>query len=113
MASIILLTLGVDQKTVKEEYLMSNFYRYELNQLKMKKGRRLFIGKGTLESAFIVQEAYIDAVFEVIDKKYNGIENYLELKFGISPEQRRWLIDQYTFDPEEITPKIIDQEIQQ
>ena len=102
MAAIILMALDVDQDVIRNEYLMSNFYRHNFNKSKMRQGRRMFLGRGTLENAFIVQTEYIDAVFDIVNNKYNGIENYLQTKFDISPQQRKWLIEKYTYDPHSI-----------
>lgn len=98
MTSIILLALGVDEETVKDEYLMSNYYRWELNQANIRKGRKVLIGKETLEYIFVVQEEYLDAVYEIINDKYDGIENYLKVKMGIDEKDRKYLIDKYTFN---------------
>ena len=97
MTSIILLALGVEESTVRDEYLMSNYYRWELNEANIRKGRRVLIGKETLEYIFVVQEEYINAVFNIINNKYEGIENYLEQKLGIDPLERQLLIDRYTY----------------
>lgn len=109
MTSIILLALGVDEKTVKDEYLMSNFYRWELNQANIRRGRKVLIGKETLEYIFVVQEEYIDAVFEVINNKYGGISKYLVEKLGIDTEEQKKLIETYTYSLENLEVSVPDE----
>lgn len=99
MASIILAALGVDEKTVKEEYLMSNFYRYRANRSGARKARLIGIDSETLHYAFVVQEEYIDGVFDSIREKYGDLNNYLEIKFGLTEPLRQRLRDLYTYQP--------------
>ncbi len=109
MTSIILLSLGVDEETVKDEYLMSNYYRWELNQANIRRGRKVLIGKETLEYIFVVQEEYINSVFDIINNKYDGIENYLDEKLGIDPLERQLLIDRYTYSLDDLEVVVPDE----
>ena len=97
MASIILAALNVDEKTIKEEYLMSNFYRYRTNKSGVRKARLIGIDHETLTYAFVVQKEYIDGVFDIIKERYGDMDNYLEQKFGLTPELRQRMIDIYTY----------------
>ncbi|MEL6924064.1 MAG: tyrosine-protein phosphatase [Bacteroidota bacterium] len=97
MSSIILAALNVDEELIKDEYLMSNFYRHKLNRKWVGLIRWVGVDTETLNYAFVVQKEYIDAVFDTIHEKYGTIDNYLEQKFGLTPEKRERLIDLYTY----------------
>jgi protein-tyrosine phosphatase len=96
MSMVILAALGVEKETIRDEYLMSNFYRYKKNKSIARKGRLIGIDPETLEYILVVQAEYFDAVFDVIENKYGGIDNYLLEKYDITPEIRQQLIDRYT-----------------
>ncbi len=95
-SAMILLALGVDEETVRKEYLMSNYYRYDKNKKNMRIARLLFYDLSTLEYLMVVQQEYIDAVFNVI-KDYGGVDQYLEDKFDLTFEKRELLREKYTF----------------
>jgi protein tyrosine/serine phosphatase len=59
------------------------------------------IDDNTAKYLFLVHNDYFDAVFNIIDEKYGDIDNYLEIKFGLTPELRQQLIERYTFRPED------------
>lgn len=96
MTMVILATLGVDKQTIKNEYLMSNFYRYKTNKGFARKAWIVGIDKETLSYILVVQNEYFDAVFGVIEDQYGGLDNYLLEKYGVTPELRQALIEKYT-----------------
>ena len=94
--AMILLALGVDRKTITDDYLMSNYYRKEANIKNMRKIRLTGLDVETIDYAILVRKEYMDAVFRVIDEKYSGTDNYLEIKFGLTEEKRDKLKKRYT-----------------
>lgn len=94
--AMILLALGVDRKVITEDYLMSNYYRRDLNIRNMKRARLIGLDAETLEYAMLVRKEYMDAVFDIIDTKYGGNAKYLETKFGITEAKRDELKKRYT-----------------
>ncbi|MFK7807855.1 MAG: tyrosine-protein phosphatase [Saprospiraceae bacterium] len=107
MSIVILSALGVEKEVVKNEYLMSNFYRFEENKKKSRRARLVGIDTETSSYAFAVQEEYFDRVFDVIENKYGGMDNYLELKFNLNEERRNELKKKYTM---EIPPPTVAEE---
>lgn len=99
MSSIILTALGVDEETIKNEYMMSNFYRYKANKRVVRLGRFAGVDPETMGYAIVVQREYIDGVFQIIKEKYGNIDNYLEVQFGLTPELRQRMKDLYTDPP--------------
>ena len=96
MTLVILSALGVDRETIRQDYLMSNYYRYKENKHKMRLGRILALDYETMYHTFVVQEYYLDAVYDIIDAA-GGIDAYLEEKFGLDEERRAYLKARYTF----------------
>ena len=101
LAAIILLALNVDRETIKQDYMMSNYYREYRNRKRARLAKLLFLDNETLSYGLLVHEEYIDAVFDVIDKKYGGRDNYLEKEFGLDKAKRQKLIDFFTVTPNE------------
>jgi protein-tyrosine phosphatase len=96
MTAMILSALGVDRKTITDDYLMSNYYRSEANIKNMKRARLIGLDAETLDYAILVRKEYMDAVFQVIDEKYGGTDAYLEQQFGLGPKERKELKKRYT-----------------
>lgn len=94
--AMILLALGVDRKTITNDYLMSNYYRKDANLKNMRRIRLTGLDVETIDYAILVRKEYMDAVFEVIDEKYDGPDNYFETKFGLTEEKRNELKRRYT-----------------
>ncbi len=99
MSSMILAALGVDEETIKNEYMMSNFYRYKANKRVVRLGQFAGVDQETMGYAIVVQQEYIDAVFNIIKEKYGDIDNYLEVQFGLTPELRQRMKKLYTDPP--------------
>jgi len=108
MSAMILSAVGVDRKTIMNEYLMSNFYLYQDNRSNYRKGRLVGIDKEVLASGFLVKEAYMNKVWEVIDKKYGGTDQYLEEKYGLTNEKREKLREIYTYEVTQFVPSIAE-----
>ena len=44
-----------------------------------------------------VDENYINAVFEIIDKKYNGMDSFIKNELKIDTEMRKTFISKMTY----------------
>ena len=83
-AALLLSALGVDRKTVIEDYMLSAKHipqKYE------------FITKAhpELKPLVTVKEEYIETAFHVMDKEYGGVENYLVNNLGADIKKLREL----------------------
>lgn len=94
--AMILSALGVDRKTITDDYLMSNYYRESANIKNMRKARLIGLDAETLDYAILVRKEYMDAVFQVIDEKYGGTDAYLEKQFGLDAAKRNELKARFT-----------------
>lgn len=105
-ATLLLLSaLNVGRDTIVEDYLLSNYYRYEMNQSRLKKLRYASIVKRklnleTIAPLMIVDKRYIDAAYDAIEERYGSVDNFLEEEYGLTPELRALLIEHYTYGPE-------------
>lgn len=95
--AMILSALGVDKETIIAEYLMSNYYRYDKALSSIAKFRYAGLDKETTANLFMVQQEYIEKVFEIVENDFGGIDNYLEEKFDLTPEKRALLREKYTY----------------
>lgn len=104
-ATLLLLSaLNVGRDTIVEDYLLSNYYRYEMNQQRLKKLRYASIIKRklnieTIAPLMIVDRRYINAAYDAIEEKYGTVDNFLEQEYGLDADKRAELIDRYTYGP--------------
>lgn len=102
MTAIILAAMDVDIKTIRQDYLMSNYYRQKANQKKIRQARLIGLDQETLEYLFIVRDSYFDSVMKTIKERYGDMDNYLAVKFGLTREVRDQLKEKYTYEPERL-----------
>lgn len=79
-AALILSALGVEKKTIMEDYMLTN------ECLKGKYDFLMMI-KPDLKPLFVVMPEYLDAAFRVIDEEYGGMHTYLTKHLGVNIEQ--------------------------
>lgn len=98
-SAIILLTLGVDEKTVMDDYLLSNFYRADANK-KMIDGVKQQVKDENVVAAITalmgVQKEFLQAAIDEMKAKYGSIDAFLEKGLGITKEERAKLKAMYT-----------------
>lgn len=92
---LILLALGADLDTVKEDYMLSNYYRQENNKKFVeqfseykhyKKYRKILPMTGNVEMK------YFDTAYNKIIRKYKTVQNFLLQQYGIDDERvNKWL----------------------
>ncbi|SFT27140.1 tyrosine-protein phosphatase [Paenibacillus sp. BC26] len=98
-SAIILLTLGVDEKTVMDDYLLSNFYRADANK-NMIEGVKQQVKDENVVAAITalmgVQKEFLQAALDEMKAKYGSIDAFLETGLGITKEERAKLKAMYT-----------------
>jgi protein-tyrosine phosphatase len=92
--AIVLTLLGVPWETVREDYLLSNYYRKDGNERDLKELRNDIAKKKGIppeqvdmtsyEALYFVEPEYLDAAFKEVIKKYGSMESYLRKGLGIS-----------------------------
>lgn len=99
LSALVLLTLGVDQQTVIEDYCDSNFYRHTFIQQWLSKNKLLikvfpkakkigYLTRGVLEESILL-------CLEMIEQKYTTFDEYLLKEYGIDKEKREKLKSMY------------------
>lgn len=89
-AAIVLLTLGVAQETVMEDFLLSNTYRAEEDAATLTQLEAL-LDAGELEvmrALLEVRPEYLQAAFDTMVSKYGSVDAYLRDGLGITDEER-------------------------
>ena len=96
-AAIILRILGVPQKVVMDDYLLSNeyylsAYLWNFFVLRLMKGKRVStVAKGFFE----VQPAYLSAAFEAVDREFGSFEKYVSNGLGLTEQGIELLKNSY------------------
>jgi len=95
-SAVVLTLLGVPWETVREDYLLSNFYRREENERELGKIREEMAEKQGIppeqvdmtafEGMYLVKPEYLDAARDAVIRKYGSMEFYLREGLGISDE---------------------------
>jgi protein-tyrosine phosphatase len=95
-AAIVLTLLGVPWETVRNDYLLSNFYRKEENERELKnirdniaKQKGIFpeqVDMATYEGMFLVKPEYLEAARDEVVRRYGSMDAYLRKGLGISDE---------------------------
>jgi len=89
-AAIVLLTLGVPEKTVMQDYLLSNQLRAAENARAVTSVSALLdpAGVEVVRSLVEVRPEYLQAALDTMVKKYGSIDGYLRKGLGITDKQR-------------------------
>ena len=100
-AAMILAILKVDRQTILDEYEMTNFFTKDLIEMYAANVEKLGYGKQlspeVVEVIMSVNKKYLEASFDIIDKKYGGIDAYIKNQLGFSAAEREKLIQQFTY----------------
>ena len=102
--AILLSALGVPWDTVREDYLLSNTFRAEENEKRIKQlsneaAKTLGIPPEDVDTTnivafYILQGDYIDGTLEVIEAEYGSMDKYLVKGLGLSQEELSVLREQ-------------------
>jgi protein-tyrosine phosphatase len=84
--SVVLLTLGVPEEEVIEQYLLSNRAAEQIIERQATHGREVW--SDVLRPLLEVRREYIEASFEAVREDWGDFEGYLEEGLGVTREQR-------------------------
>ena len=89
-SAIVLLTLGVPEKTVIQDYLLSNKYRSAENERAITGVQALLDPEevDVIRSLVEVRPEYLQASLDTMRKKYGSIDAYLRKGLGITNAER-------------------------
>lgn len=102
ITALILTILKFDKETIYNDYLLSNNYRKDLVQKRLRLANRLHflypkMDLQVLEKLSWVEKRYLDAAFEEINKKYGSADAYIQQVLGISDTKRNEYIQKFTY----------------
>lgn len=100
--ALILTILKFDKETIYNEYLLSNNYRKDLVQKRLRLANTLHflypkMDLHVLEKLSWVEKRYLDAAFGEISKKYGSTDAYIRQVLGISEAKRNEYIQKFTY----------------
>lgn len=99
-AILILLALGVDEKTARDDYMLTNRYRRDLLKAEYEKHRILNrISRNMRDVSTLSQGVFsetVDAIYGAIAEKYGDIDTYFEEEYGLGHAEREKLRRMYT-----------------
>ena len=89
-SALVLLTLGVPEKTVMQDYLLSNTFRAEENERAVAGVQALLDAEGVEVIRWLVEvrPQYLQASFDTMRDEYGSIDGYLRKGLGISDAER-------------------------
>ena len=102
VTALILTILKFDKKTIYNEYLLSNNFRKDLVEKRLRLANSLHfiypkMDLQVLEKLSWVEKRYLDAAFGEIDKKYGSTDAYIQQVLGISDRKREEYIQKFTY----------------
>lgn len=93
-AALFLLSLGVPEEQVMQDYLASNVYLKDKNEKSIWKMRIFSLGRADTEGVrplMEVRSGYLQAAFETMRQDYGSVENYLKEGLGVDDAFREQL----------------------
>lgn len=102
-SALVLLTLGVPEDDVFEDYLRTNAYRASYNRwiMRLVPLYSLFRTEGEdLAPLLEARREYLQASLDTIDARYGGFEGYLEQGLGVDAARRERIQEIFLRDPD-------------
>lgn len=86
-AAFLLFALGVDEETIKQDYLLSKDAMKPYIELKIKQFSKYGMNdalKQNLNNLYTVDESYFNAAMDTIKENYSTVDNFLHQFIGLS-----------------------------
>lgn len=100
VSAVFLSALGVPDKTIIYDYLLTNDYRQAFDKRELAEMTKAFNGdKQAIQGFLAIQQArpaFIQAALDEIKQRYGSMENYLTQAVQLSPDDIQTLKDRYT-----------------
>ncbi len=98
---LLLHTLGVDSAMVFNDYLMSNYYRFDRNRRNLRKiNLAQYVKKvdpEVLKPLMLVDPAYLQAAVSEIETQYGTVDSFLVKEYGLTKERKEALRERYLY----------------
>lgn len=86
-AAFLLFALGVDEETIKQDYLLSKEAMKPYIEFKIQQFNKYGMNdalRQNLNSLYTVDESYFDAAMDTIKEKYGNVDNFLHQFIGLT-----------------------------
>ena len=91
-AALVLYALGVDEETIMNDYLATNYYRAGDNQRMIAAFTKGYgLTEAQANNVMAAKAEYLNATFNAIKSGYGSVDNYLEKELGLSDKKREKL----------------------
>lgn len=102
VTALIMSVLRFDKETIYNNYLLSNNYRKQLVEKRLKLANTLHfiypkMDLKVLEKLSWIESNYLDAAFDEITKKYGSTDIYIQQVLGISENKREEYISKFMY----------------
>ena len=97
--ALLLYALGADMETIKADYLYTNEQNFQYRERLLEEMRKRGAKEDVVEQMQVLESvnwSYIESFFDVIRKQYGSIEQFLEIRIGLTSEKRNTLFELYT-----------------
>ena len=97
--ALLLYALGADMETIKADYLYTNEQNFQYRERLLEEMRKRGAEEDVVEQMQVLESvnwSYIESFFDVIRKQYGSIEQFLEIRIGLTSEKRNTLFELYT-----------------
>ncbi|MFC4231356.1 tyrosine-protein phosphatase [Parasediminibacterium paludis] len=95
-AALILYALGVDEQTIMNDYLASNYYRQrDSERMKTLLVNTYHMKESVVNDVMGVNEKYLNATFTAIKAQYGSVDNYLKKEMGLGTKEIKQLREAY------------------
>ena len=99
-SAMILAALGVEKKTIMEDYLLSSHYFSADAAMaaltRQNDGTRKYaFDLNAMRPVYEVHPEYLETAFDEIEQQYDSVDRFLEQQLGITADLRRRLQDKY------------------
>ena len=97
--ALLLYALGADMEIIKEDYLYTNVQNFEYRERLLEAMRKRGAKEDVVEQMRVLESvswSYIENFFEKIRKQYGSIEQFLEVRIGLTGEKKNMLLELYT-----------------
>lgn len=95
---LLLSALGVDRKTILEDYLLTNIQIAPDTERMLAEARRYTSAPDALDALRTfdsAKEAYINLIWDSVESRYGSIDAFLAERLGIGPDARETLRQKY------------------
>lgn len=94
-SALILYVLDVPWELIYQDYLSSNYYRYEENIRNIRLGKLYGIAPEILVPILEVRKVYLDTALETINQSFGSIDMLLEKELGVGEGEKKALKAKY------------------